>query len=241
MSVATWDYNKFYIPAEYDVFVYFTPFENSDVSPWNVEGGSQEGAFRIRARHVTGLWGWESWDTAVRVYYRSYALPAIPASCADGGEDDEAEGAEEGEGEEGAGGDPSIGDGSEVLSCVCPAQDCAQTAEDPDTECEIPECCLPPPESETSSTDDVARSEESSTESTDGTDPDTVSDTDSSSSDVSESEPPVVAWDEVDDLVISNDDFDDVPDQVKEEIEAAAASREKVTNSDGEEFYTGRY
>ena len=49
VSVASWDYNKFYIPAEYDVFIYFTPHSNSELSPWAVDGGSNSGAFQVRA------------------------------------------------------------------------------------------------------------------------------------------------------------------------------------------------
>jgi len=88
----------------------------------------------------------------------------------------------------------------------------------------------------------ASQSAESSTESTDGTDPDTESDTDSSTSDLpTAEEPDVVAWDAVEDLVIGPGDFQDVPEEVKAEIEAVARTRTHVTNSEGEEFYTGRY
>ena len=102
--------------------------------------------------------------------------------------------------------------------------------------CAIPDCCLPPESSLSGS-----QSEESSPESTDGTDPDTVSDTDSSTSDESTDEPPVLDWEDVDGLVIEDGDFDDVPDDIKADIAAAAADRTEVENSSGEKFYTGRY
>jgi len=232
--VATWDYNQFYIPAEYDVFVYFTPHSNSDVSPWQVEGGSQEGAFRIRAKHLTGLWGWESWDTAVRVYRRSYTLPAVPASCAEGGADD----AEEQPEEETPGEEDEAETLPEGADCVCPAIDCLDFAtSDNETLCEIPPCCLPPDSFSASG----SKSQYSSPESTDGTDPDTVSDTDSSSSDEDSEERTAKDWDDEKDRGFDDGDFDDVPDDVQDDIVKNATSRTTVTNAEGEEFYTGRY
>ena len=49
VSQVTWDFNKFYVPAEYDVFIYFTPYGNSDLSPWLVEGGSNSGKIKVTA------------------------------------------------------------------------------------------------------------------------------------------------------------------------------------------------
>lgn len=174
---------------------------------------------------MLGLWGWETGDDAVRVYYRSYDLPAIPDSCADAGGEEEAP-ADGGDAD--AGGDAAAEDEAEDLpqgaECVCPPQNCSQfaTAENA-TLCDIPPCCLPPEESASGT-----RSLESSPESTDGTDPDTVSDTDSSTSDESTVEPDVVSWDSVEDMVIDDGDFDDVPDDVKADIAAEAASRTSV-------------
>ena len=42
VELANFYYKYFYIPAEYDVFIYFTPYSNSDASPWDQ---SNEGKF----------------------------------------------------------------------------------------------------------------------------------------------------------------------------------------------------
>ena len=153
---------------------------------------------------MTGLWGWEQWDEAVRIYYRTYSMSvAEDCEATDYGLDDDGEQVVP---EEEV---VVIADGEDIDNlpddivnpCVCPSRECVEAGE-----CDVPDCCLPPVEEESES-----------------------------------SEPEVISWDEYEYMEIDDSDFDDIPEEDLAAIEEAAASRDMVMNSAGDEFYTGKY
>ena len=70
----------FYIPAEYDVYVYFNPISNSERSPWD---DSNEGKFILKAKYLRSIKWLGVYDWNPYYFFERDYTPEISDKCLD--------------------------------------------------------------------------------------------------------------------------------------------------------------